>query len=147
MPRSNKWVVIVSAAIMAAGCVSTPERRILKEPGVFAAFPAPVQDKVRRGEIDVGFTRDMVRLAMGAPHQLQSRTTEAGVTEIWIYMGARYVSRMEPANGGYWYRDRAGRLRRSYDSLWINHDYRETFPIMRVEFVGGVVKAIERMQR
>lgn len=147
MQHLFKWASLVVVVLAVAGCVSTPERRIRKEPGVFAAFPAPVQDKVRRGEIDLGFTRDMVRLALGQPHQVQTRITEAGVTEIWIYMGTRYVTRMEPAGGGYWYRDRAGRLHRSYDGVWMDHGYRESFPLLRVEFAGGVVKAIERMQR
>ncbi|MEI8351960.1 MAG: hypothetical protein WCG36_06580 [bacterium] len=114
---------------------------------MFAGFSAPVQEKVRRGEIDIGFSRDMVRLALGLPCRNQSRITEAGVTEIWIYTGMRYVSRLEPVDGGYWYRDRAGRLRRSYDSVWIDRGYQEEFPILRVEFYGGVVKAIERMQK
>lgn len=143
----KKWVLVAAVAMMVSGCVSTPDRRIQNEPGVFASFPATVQEKVRRGEADIGFTRDMVRLALGRPHRIQSRITSAGTTEIWIYMGMRYVSRLEPADGGYWYRDRAGRLHRSHDSLWIDHGYREEFPVMRVEFSGGVVTAIERMRK
>jgi len=147
MRSLGKWAVIASVAVMMSGCVSTPARRIQQEPGMFAGFSAPVQEKVRRGEIDIGFSRDMVRLALGLPRRNQSRITEAGVTEIWIYTGMRYVSRLEPVDGRYWYRDRAGRLLRSYDSVWIDHGYQEEFPILRVEFSGGVVKAIERMQK
>ena len=46
--------------VLAAGCLSSPERRIQKAPEVFAAFPPDVQAKVRKGEVDIGFTPDMV---------------------------------------------------------------------------------------
>ena len=147
MRTLHRWVAVMTVVLAVTGCMSTPERRIKNEPGVFAAFPALAQEKIRRGEIEIGFTKDMVRLALGRPHRTQTRITEAGGVDIWVYTGIRYISHFEPVDDGYWYRDRAGRLHRSYETLWIDHGYNQEFPVLRVEFVGNAVKAIERMQR
>lgn len=140
------WMVAV-VAVLVAGCVSTPEKRIKKEPQVFAAFPPEIQQKVKRGEVEVGFSRDMVRLALGAPHRVSTRTTESGQFEVWTYMASRHVSRYEPSAGGYWYRDRSGRLRRSSDSVWIDQGFTEEYPVLRIELGANQVKAIERIRR
>lgn len=145
----KKWFVgaMMAGCCLMAGCVSTPADRIKKEPGVFAAFPPEVQAKVQKGEVEIGYTRDMTRLALGMPQRVHTRTTETGQVEIWIYLGIRYVSHYEPMDTGYWYRDRAGRLRRSYDTMWVDRGYSEEFPVLRLEFSGDKLKAIERIRR
>lgn len=133
--------------VLLAGCVSTPASRIKKEPHLFAAWAPEFQAKVKRGEIAIGFSRDMVRLALGLPRQVNVRMSEAGEAEIWIYVNARYVSRYEPSNTGYWYRDIAGRPCRSYDTLWVNRGWYEEFPVLKLEFVGDSLRVIERLKR
>jgi len=140
-------VVMAGVLCVAAGCVSTPADRIKKEPRLFASFPAEIQAKVQKGEVDIGFTKDMVRLALGLPQRINSRTTEAGQTEIWIYTGIRYINRIEPFDTGYWYRDRAGRLHQSHETAWVDGHYSQEFPLMRVEFTPDKVKAIEQVRR
>ncbi len=147
MKRILGCAVMMVALSVVAGCMSTPESRIQKEPGVFAAFPPDIQSKVQRGEVAIGFTKDMVRLALGMPRHVNTRITEADQVEIWVYTGSRYVSRYEPVDTGYWYRGRDGRMRRSYDTLWMNRGYNEEYPLLRLEFTGNSLKAIERMQR
>ncbi|MEI8123079.1 MAG: hypothetical protein WCI20_13670 [bacterium] len=142
----GRALMVIVLSVM-AGCMSTPESRIKKEPGVFAAFPPDIQSKVQRGEVAIGFTKDMVRLALGLPRRVNTRITEGGQTEIWVYTGTRYISRYEPVYAGYWYRDRAGRMCRSTDTVWMNHGYSEEYPVLRLEFAGNSLKAIERMQR
>jgi outer membrane protein assembly factor BamE (lipoprotein component of BamABCDE complex) len=138
------WLLVVGVAV--AGCVSTPARRIEREPALFASFPTDVQAKVRRGEVAVGFTRDMVRLALGAPHRVNTRLTEQGAAEVWVYTTLRHVSRYEPVHAGTGYRGRSGRLYRACDLTWMDMSYPVEIPAMRVEFEGGKVKAIERAE-
>jgi hypothetical protein len=133
--------------VLVSGCVSTPASRIQKEPQTFAAFAPEIQAKVQKGEIEIGYSRDMVRLALGLPRQVTIRTAETGEAEIWTYTGSRYISSYEPMNTGYWYRDRAGRLNRSYDTMWVNRGWYEDYPVLKLEFVGDKLKAIERMKR
>ena len=147
MKRSWMGFVCLGVAVLMAGCVSTPASRIKKDPGLFASVPPEIQAKVKLGQVEVGFTKDMAKIALGLPQRIHTRTTEAGQVEIWIYMGYRYVSYYEPMDAGYWYRDRAGRLCRSYDPVWVDRGYSQEYPTLRLEFAGDKIKAIERMKR
>lgn len=79
-------VLLVSALLLAAGCVtSTPQTRISKHREAFRGFPSEVQRKISAGIVDVGFTPEMVRLALGEPNREFSRQTESGSAEVWVY--------------------------------------------------------------
>jgi hypothetical protein len=75
---------LAALALVAAGC-STVDSRIDKNRAAFNTWPAPVQDKVVRGQIDVGFTTDQVRVALGEPDRIWTRTTGDGTSEVWSY--------------------------------------------------------------
>ncbi len=69
--------------LVAAGCASIDSR--IKQTPDFANWPPAVQDKVIAGQVDVGFTREQVQVALGAPDRTFVRTTADGTTEIWSY--------------------------------------------------------------
>jgi len=75
---------LVSAALLAA-CSSTPESRIAKNQAAFEQYPAAVQQKIRAGEVEVGFSPEMVRLALGEPARQLSRQTAGDTAEVWVY--------------------------------------------------------------
>lgn len=77
-------ILTMSALMLAASC-ATPESRIGKHQAVFNSWPADVQEKVRAGKVEVGFTPEMVRVALGEPDRLVTRTTEHGAAEGWVY--------------------------------------------------------------
>ena len=66
-----------------AGC-STTETRARKS-AEFATWPEAVQDTVLAGRIDIGFTAEQVRVALGDPDYRFTRTTSDGSTEVWGY--------------------------------------------------------------
>jgi hypothetical protein len=71
-----------------AGC-STLESRIEGNREVFDAFPAQVQRKITAGEIERGFTKPMVTIALGDPDDVYRKEDAQGASEIWIYKGYR----------------------------------------------------------
>ena len=71
--------------MVAAGCSSTPEKRIAKNEAAFAAMPSDVQAKIRSGQVAVGFTPQQVELAKGKPDRVGKRTTAKGEEQSWIY--------------------------------------------------------------
>lgn len=75
---------LISLAVLAA-CSSTPASRIADHREAFRAYAPEVQQKIRAGRIDVGFTSEMVRLALGEPSRKFGRQTERGDTEVWVY--------------------------------------------------------------
>ncbi|MDI1319281.1 MAG: hypothetical protein PSW75_03680 [bacterium] len=78
-------VLLAGAAIaLLAGC-STPDSRIARHRAAFDQLPAAVQQKIRAGQVDVGFTPEMVQLALGEPDRVFTRRSENGDTEVWGY--------------------------------------------------------------
>lgn len=75
---------LASVALLAA-CSSTPDSRIAQSQSAFGGYPAAVQEKIRAGEVALGFTREMVRLALGDPTRQFNRQTEGGTAEVWVY--------------------------------------------------------------
>ena len=79
---------VCSAIILSlflAACASTPASRIADHRAVFAQYPSAVQQKISSGQIDVGFTVEMVRLAVGEPSRVFTRQSASGDSEVWIY--------------------------------------------------------------
>ena len=75
---------ILALLAIASGC-ATVESRVKDHEAAFNSWPADVQEKVRAKKVEVGFTREMVEVALGKPDRLASRTTERGQSEVWIY--------------------------------------------------------------
>ena len=71
------------------GACSTPQSRIGSNRPLFEKFPSEVQEKIRAGRVDLGFTPEMVRMALGEPARQLTRKTETGETEVWIYSDDR----------------------------------------------------------
>jgi hypothetical protein len=146
MKRFHRCFMALGVAVLMAGCVSTPARRIEQNAALFGTFPPEVQASVRKGEIAVGFTKDMVLMALGPARQVYARTTHEGASEVWIYTGSTYTTSMEPVDNSFWYRDRQGRLRNASGLGWASVQHRSEYPYLRVEFESSAVKAIERLK-
>lgn len=130
--RLLPWLFLV----FAFGCASV-DSRVQKHQAAFNAWPADVQEKVRAGKVEVGFTQEMVRVALGEPDRLISRTTDRGVSEGWVYFdkGPKFSfglgvgsARGHSAVGG---------------GVTVGDDWRDE-EVLRVLFDAGRVSAIER---
>lgn len=77
-------LALSATVLLVAGC-STVDSRIEKNRAAFNSWPAPVQAQVVKGEIGVGFTPEQVRVALGEPDRVWSRTSPDGTTEVWSY--------------------------------------------------------------
>ena len=78
-------IVLVALVLALAGCATTPADRIAQHRSAFDTWPAEVQTKIRAGQIAVGFTEEQVRMALGDPERVITRTTEQGVSLVWAY--------------------------------------------------------------
>src|SRR5687768_8091252 len=61
-PRCSFLAIVL--LLFAAGC-STPASRISRHQEAFSEWPEAIQEKVRAGQIDLGFTPEQVRVALG----------------------------------------------------------------------------------
>lgn len=86
--RGSLPLVFAAAAVLLAAC-ATPASRIADEQSTFDSYPADVQQKIKAGEVSVGFSKDMVRLALGKPDREYQRETGEGRSEIWAYFDSK----------------------------------------------------------
>jgi hypothetical protein len=142
------WLIIgglLAVAAGLAGCAS-PEYRIRKNPELFASFPPEVQTRVRAGQIDIGYTKDMVRIALGRPDRVYVRQTAAAAIEIWAYVAVStaYEGGWGHAPVGYLAADGGYHpvLLSAFGSTRVEREH----DVLRVEFTDGKVSAIERGQ-
>jgi hypothetical protein len=77
------WIT-AAAGLLLTGC-STVDSRIARNRDLFNTWPPGVQDKVVVGQIDIGFTPDQVRVALGEPDRVFTRTTGDGTSQVWSY--------------------------------------------------------------
>jgi hypothetical protein len=86
--KKPKLLFLVLAALAVAGC-STVDSRIAKHQPEFDSWPPAVQQKVRAGQVDLGFTPAQVFMALGDPDRKYTRTIAQGTTEVWAYRDDR----------------------------------------------------------
>lgn len=72
-------------AVLALAACSSPQRRIERNQALFNTFPPAAQEKIRKGEVAIGFTPDMVLVALGKPSRKFTRTTAEQQQEVWVY--------------------------------------------------------------
>lgn len=79
-----RHLVLAALAAALAAC-STPESRIRKNRAAYESWPPEVQALVKQGRVDVGFTAEQVRVALGKPDRVYTRKTADSVQEVWSY--------------------------------------------------------------
>jgi outer membrane protein assembly factor BamE (lipoprotein component of BamABCDE complex) len=144
--RTIRALACLLALAAATGCAS-PGWRIRRNQEMFQSFPQDVQQKVRKGTIELGYTRDMVFIAMGRPHRVYERVTDAGAAEIWAYVGVRFGAHLVPVDTSYVYRDRDGEPHLAHGWTFVDAGGSDEYETLRVEFQNDKVKAIERLRR
>jgi outer membrane protein assembly factor BamE (lipoprotein component of BamABCDE complex) len=125
------------ALALLPGC-NTPQARIRNHPDLFYRLSPADQDLIKQGKVAVGFTPDMVKLAVGDPDRVLTRTTAAGTSETWVY--TTYTSR-----GGtmVYYRGYYHRCHPGMYPYWLDYGDREEQERYRVTFRDGKVVEIE----
>jgi len=82
--KKLRFLLILATLGLLAGC-NTFEKRLTQRPGIFEALDAETQAKLRAGIIDIGYTADMVFLAIGNPDSRSDQITASERKEVWIY--------------------------------------------------------------
>lgn len=75
----------LAALVLSAGCASSPDSRIAKNRAAYDGYPDEVRTAIKEGRVEVGFTPEQVRLALGGPDRVLTRTTATGSAEVWVY--------------------------------------------------------------
>ena len=131
---------ILATIALLAGC-ATPQTRIAENRTLYDSLPAESQELIQEGRVAVGFSPDMVRLALGEPDRVYSRTDNSGKSESWAYTSYRLGNGNRIYSGYYhrWYP-----MRYPY-YLDFAVDDREVYERTKIVFKNGVVDSIEEV--
>jgi hypothetical protein len=139
--KSFLFLSAFGAVILLTGC-STINSRINEKGSVFYSLDADTRAKIEHGDVGIGFTPDMVYMALGKPDAKRFRTTSDGTSETWIY-GSYYY---DTAYTGY-HRWGGWGPRGFYRMYWEPVDYpigSEGGDKIRVTFTNGKVATIDQ---
>lgn len=131
--------VAVLGALLLAACSSTPQQRIDKNQAQFSSYSPAVQQKIREGKVDVGFTAEMVKLSLGDPARTFTRSTADGTVEVWVYTKTGPKFSFGLGVGSY----SGGSGVSTGVGVSTGGNRYEPDELMRVELKAGVVTAVE----
>ncbi len=135
-------LLLASASlVLLAGC-ATPDARIARHRADFDKFPSEVQQKIRAGQVDLGFTPEMVRLALGEPARVFTRRGEQGDTEVWGYHDRGPFFSLGIGIGG-----AVGRHSAAGVGLGASTGGYDPDEKIRVEFRDGKVTAVDSLRK
>ena len=75
MKTSLRVTAFLLPVLLLAGCASAQASRIREKPTVFQSLTPRQQKQIKAGHVRVGFTTDMVYLALGKPSSVSLATT------------------------------------------------------------------------
>jgi hypothetical protein len=143
MKTPRRTLIPLPLLLLLAGCASTPDQRIQQNQDLFDTLPVAAQARIRGGQVDLGFSPDMVRIALGEPQRQLVRRTPAGESAVWLYLDlVRRFDRQRADIDGLSFTGPGG-VRSLGGSAWINVMQEREYVRLRVEFLGGAVSAIE----
>jgi hypothetical protein len=138
---ANTVIGLILAAAVLAAC-QTPHSRIKRNQAAFDAFPPQVQQAIREGRAEVGFTPEQVMMALGKPDRVYTQKAAASSQEVWEYgvgggASVGFGLGMFSAGGGSGYGT----------SLGVNSDVRDPRAELRVTLENGRVAVVEHRVR
>jgi len=124
--RAAILIIATLAVTGLTGCTAL-DMRILKNQQLFGKCSPADQIAIRQGDIAIGFTPDMVKVALGEPDQISHLTDKGGPYDLWHYP---LVPETTTLSGGYYatfklgsyYMDYGGRIRFS-PGYWSQESY------------------------
>jgi hypothetical protein len=135
-------------ALVLAGC-STVQSRIEEKSAVFNALPAETQSRIQQGLVDVGYTQEMVYIAMGKADKVVERSTGSGEETVWVY-NSYYQEYQGSQFAGYrrsvYYDTRIKAYRVFYEPVHADVYRDRVEEVARVIFKDGKVSSIEQVK-
>lgn len=84
----NSTIPLVLSLVLLAGCAGTPTSRMADKQAVVASWPAEITAKVKAGQVEPGFNKEQVYVALGAADRAYTRQTAEGRFDIWAYFSS-----------------------------------------------------------
>jgi hypothetical protein len=135
---------LLLAALLLGAC-STINSRINEKAPVFYGLDPAVRAQIAHGDVGIGFTPDMVYIALGRPDVKYHRVAQGGQAEVWIYR-SYYDEYDGIAHVGYhrWYAGGPRGYRVYWEPVYTDVYSTVASDDIRVVFKDGKVTIVDR---
>ncbi len=99
--RIRSLAALLGIAAIALFACNTTGSRIRDQQELFDSYPPEVRESLRNGIVEVGYTTEMVVMALGEPDQKAAVKPEDEVEEVWTYRQRRPGFGIGLGTGGY----------------------------------------------
>ncbi len=99
--RIWRSAVLLGIAAIALMACNTTGSRIRAQQELFDSYPPEVQENIRNGVVEVGYTPEMVVMALGEPDQKMAAKSEEGAEDVWTYRKSSPGFGIGLGTGGY----------------------------------------------
>ncbi len=99
--RLRGWLALLGATAIALAACSTTDSRIRRHQALFDGYPPEVQHNLRNGVIGIGYSPEMVWMALGKPDRRTEVQSGDGTAEIWTYRKSVPGFAIGMGSGGY----------------------------------------------
>lgn len=140
------FAALLGSLVLLAGC-STVEKRIAENQRLFASLDAETQAKLRARTVELGFSPEMVYIALGKPDSKSERTTAKGREQTWIYLTyyQEYAGQVLTHFRRVAVRDpKSGRVAVYIEPVYTSVYSQQSEEKLRVSFLDGKVVSIEQ---
>ena len=149
MFKMHRVFALACLALLLGGCSTIPSR-IEEKSAAFAALDADTQNKIRLGRVDVGYSPDLVYIALGTPDERLTQTTKTDTNETWIYnnYSQEYLGRVHTGYRQYTYIDPKTRQAIvTYEPVYSSIFRDRVDERIRIHFKANQVETIEHVKR
>ena len=147
-----RYGIIGSVALCAllTGCLTLEERiakRITVKADYFASLPAERQERLRKGQLQIGDTEDAAWIVFGSPTRKSTHTTVGSTNIVWSYVltEAQPIDELRP--GFYPIVMRRGHVIWTTDYQYNRSYIYERNEYLRIEFNNNKVSSIDKAEK
>jgi hypothetical protein len=123
-PVQTVMLAFITAGLLFAGC-ATKADYIRQHPAMDKGHRYAMQN----GEVQPGFTKEMVRLTMGSPSNITAIQSKDGTSEIWLYPDIIWIPLI-------------GNVKNEYRYVYFLDD-----KVTKVKLTKGSEKYLEKMEK
>lgn len=147
----NKTIYIaLCALLLLAGCLTNEQliaKRIQQKKSFFNSLPSEKQERLRKGEVYTGDSKEAAWIVYGDPDRKFSKVSGTSTNEIWSYSDYEFDRFDRPRPIYHPVRGPGGRTMWQSDYMWTADTGYQVYEYMRIEFENNQIKGYEEEKR
>ena len=148
--RVTTYILLTCTVLLLAGCLTQQQliaKRILQKQSFFDSLPSEKQERLKKGDVYTGDSKDAAWIVYGEPDRKFSKVSGTSTNEIWSYSDYEFDRFDRPRPIYHPVRGPGGRTIWQTDYMWTADTGYQVYEYMRIEFENNHIKSYEEEKR